>query len=263
MKSNSKKLARVKTQNELHDYRDARPYSVRSGALAPLYADADSKLLTSLIRSLYAVPVSVVVANPDMEGEAWLEEEIDALGPAVPNRMQEFAWGRACARAALAPLLGAAPPILRKGRAPAWPLGIVGSISHSAGICASVVANSEIVSAVGLDLESKAPLSSDFLSSVCRPEEIAAIQRASLMTTPRWAKAIFSAKEAIYKCYSPVFDTFLDFQDVRLTMTDNGFGAGVVRAELANPSKPGADFIRGLQGRWIDASGLILAGAWC
>ena len=73
-------------------------------------------------------------------GGLFPEEEALVAG-AVTKRREEFAAGRNAARAALAGLGPPPCPLLRAGRrAPAWPQGIVGSITHCSGFCCAVVA---------------------------------------------------------------------------------------------------------------------------
>src|SRR5690348_13963037 len=77
---------------------------------------------------------------------------------AVLGRRVAFATGRACARRALARLEVTAFD-LRNGldRAPRWPTGIVGSITHTGpapgGYCAVVVGRSRELAALGVDAE--------------------------------------------------------------------------------------------------------------
>src|SRR5690606_27649753 len=77
--------------------------------------------------------------------------------PAVPGaskRQCEYLAGRLCARHALWQLTGhASVPAVGEDRAPQWPAGIVGSITHSAGHAAALVAHAEHWRGLGLDLE--------------------------------------------------------------------------------------------------------------
>src|SRR5882757_6772137 len=61
-------------------------------------------------------------------------DEIEPVSRASESRVVEFAAGRHCARTALG-LLGHAPVGIPRlpTNAPAWPAGITGSLSHSAG----------------------------------------------------------------------------------------------------------------------------------
>ena len=62
-----------------------------------------------------------------------LPQELALIEGAVPKRVTEFATGRQCAREALRDLGIADVPILfGKDRCPLWPVGTVGSITHTA-----------------------------------------------------------------------------------------------------------------------------------
>ena len=72
----------------------------------------------------------------------------------VAKRQAEFLAGRICARAALQQLQGSGvvPPI-GEDRAPVWPAHICGSITHSTGRAAAIVANKQHWRGLGMDLE--------------------------------------------------------------------------------------------------------------
>jgi enterobactin synthetase component D len=72
----------------------------------------------------------------------------------VAKRQAEFLAGRICARAALQQLEGLCivPPI-GEDRAPVWPAHICGSITHSTGRAAAIVANKQHWRGLGMDLE--------------------------------------------------------------------------------------------------------------
>lgn len=80
--------------------------------------------------------------------------ETEAVSQASASRALEFAAGRHCARGAL-DLLGHAPVSIPRlpTNAPAWPTGITGSLSHSAGYCGAVVTRSRQFGAIGFDVE--------------------------------------------------------------------------------------------------------------
>src|SRR5204862_697538 len=109
--------------------------------------------LQSVIRRLFPGEVAVAVWEGDEEPPLY-PEETAAVVRAVPKRAAEFARGRACARAALAQLgVSSAPLPVGPERAPIWPEGFVGSVTHCRGLVAAVAARSARVSALGLDAE--------------------------------------------------------------------------------------------------------------
>ncbi len=149
----------------------------------------------------------------DAPGAVLYAPELAALAGAVPRRRREFTAGRHYARRAMATLQlpAQAVPVL-PSRAPAWPQGIVGSITHTADLCAVLLARADQFWGVGLDLEADDPLAPDLARHVCTGAELAWIGRAaSAIDLP---KLLFVIKEAVYKLYAPLTGHFLDFDDL-------------------------------------------------
>jgi len=148
--------------------------------------------------------------------------EAAAVHNAVPSRQREFALGRWCARRALARLAVDAPSSsiipVAANRAPIWPAGIVGSITHCQGFVGAVVARDDRLRSIGFDAERAEPLSADLVRLICTVPEIEWIAEQSPTPQLDWPKVMFSAKEAVYKCIAPVFGRMLDFLDVTLAI---------------------------------------------
>ena len=76
------------------------------------------------------------------------------MAGAAPKRQRDFALGRACAHAALAKLghgdavIGRADKAHRSG-----PIGMVGSITHTKGYAAALVASAAAFPGIGVDAE--------------------------------------------------------------------------------------------------------------
>src|SRR5450631_1625040 len=86
-------------------------------------------------------PAGVIAAELREPGSVGLllPEEAAGLGRAVPERQQEFAAGRLCARRVLAELkIVDFAVIAQPDRQPRWPATVVGSITHTTGLCAAV-----------------------------------------------------------------------------------------------------------------------------
>ncbi|MFE0649501.1 4'-phosphopantetheinyl transferase [Streptomyces sp. NPDC059534] len=192
-------------------------------------------------------------------GELYPEERALVAG-AVDARRREFAAGRACARRALARL--AVPPaaVLRGERGePRRPRGTVGSITHCAGYQAAAVAPEARVAAVGIDAEPNRPLPPGVRPDVVTaPEEEAMVRRlAGEAPDIHWDRLLFSAKESVYKVWSPLSGGgWLDFDEavVAFDRRTRQFTAGIVDsgARRGHPS-----FAR-LTGRWAARGGLLL-----
>lgn len=179
-----------------------------------------------------------------------------SVARAVPKRRTEFRTGRAYARAALTALGCAPSPILvGESRQPLWPNGFVGSISHSAQICASVVGRSKYFSGLGLDLELHDELEGDLYPLIGREDESYLKQNlAGTGIDP--GKLLFVIKEAVYKAYFPGAGTFLDFHDVKVEIDP-------ARAEflafLVNSSAPSLAGHRQLAGRYAHIAQYLIA----
>jgi 4'-phosphopantetheinyl transferase EntD len=183
-------------------------------------------------------PEGVVAAELRGRGEAsrLKPEEARSVERAVPKRVQEFAAGRQCARRALAELgLVDVPIPVAHDRQPMWPSGVVGSITHTAGLCAAVVAESTRLAAVGVDTELAGAVKPELWQSICVADESAWIsalppgERAAAVTL------LFSAKEAFYKCQYPLVGERLDFSDLSVTVRAWGQGHGAFSVRPVHP----------------------------
>ena len=162
-----------------------------------------------------------------------LEGEDEDVSKAVAKRRREYSAGRACARDAMA-TLGLAPVALpaSRDRLPAWPPGIVGSITHDNRVAAAAVARrADGVRSVGIDLEPGEPLPGEIYDTVCLPEEMRWLGAQSEPARGLLARALFSAKEAAFKCQFPLTGRMLEFDEVAVRF-DIDFGA--FEAEFLN-----------------------------
>lgn len=138
----------------------------------------------------------------------------DDLASAVPKRRSEFLAGRLCAAAALR-AAGLPEAVVRKGRAPVWPAGAVGSITHSRARAIAVVSTQ--YTRLGIDCE---VLVADARATSLRDAiftDAEAALRPETMPLGTFFTLIFSAKEALYKSQSARLDRVPDFLDVTLT----------------------------------------------
>ena len=204
-------------------------------------------LLVSLIATLIPASASAEMFS-DVPESTMFSDEAAAVAGAGAERRREFGTVRWCARRALRQLGVSAVPILPDGnRAPRWPVGVVGSMTHCAGYRAAVVARSGELRGVGIDAEPHAALPIDVLDLVLRDEERARLLTLAAADPGRhWDRVVFCAKEAVYKAWFPLTGQWLDFEDVSVAVNlDGTFGARL----------PDAD----LDGRWKVDRGLILA----
>jgi len=202
------------------------------------------------------VPSEVWVAESFGEpGDDWVlhPAEEAAVASAGAKRRSEFAAVRACARRALTSAgLGPGPVPRNQTGAPAWPSGVVGSMTHCKGYRACAIGRAEAFGAIGIDAEPHEPLPGGVLLMVANAAERAAL--ACLAADgPRtcWDKLLFSAKEAVFKAWSPVARRWLGFTDAELTL-DPG-GSFTARLLVPRPDEVPAAY----RGRWIVDRGLI------
>jgi 4'-phosphopantetheinyl transferase EntD len=176
-------------------------------------------------------------------------DEEAVVSRASEQRRREFTTGRNCARLAMRQL-GLPPQSLPRGKAgmPQWPAGIVGSITHCSGYCAAAVGAVTDVRSVGIDAEPNVPARRSILPSIASAAEIADLRKLALhYPDVHWDRLLFSAKEAVYKAWSPMTGAWLGFKDVEVAIapTDGTF--------LARICTPGAvaDDPREFAGQWV------------
>lgn len=181
--------------------------------------------------------------------------EAAAVAAAVPARQAEFAAGRAAARLALEALgLPPAAVPVAASRAPCWPRGITGSISHADGVALAVLAPALQCSGLGLDIEPDSPFPADLVGSVTRPEERRWL---AMQSDPLGAaRLIFAAKEAAYKCQFPQSQSVLGFDAILIT-ADLPAGRLTARFMIDVPPFRSGSL---LHGRFVRSAGLVLAG---
>jgi 4'-phosphopantetheinyl transferase EntD len=181
-------------------------------------------------------------------------EEEAVLGSALEQRRRDFALGRQCARAAIAALGRAAGPLLSTAsRAPSWPDGLVGSITHCAHYCAAAVADADAYWNVGIDAETDAPLPPGVDAMVLDDAERAWIARAP--AGPSWDRLVFSAKETVFKTWHPLTGAWLGFHDAAVTVdAAAGQFVAALRPGLPVPVPPR---LARLRGRFLIRAGVI------
>ena len=187
----------------------------RGDVMQPQATAVNPAILSTTIASLF--PSGVVAAELRAPGDAslLLPEEAASVSNAVPKRIQEFAAGRLCARRALAKFGVTDFPVRSaRDRQPMWPEFLVGSITHTAGLCAAAVADRARVIALGLDSEVVGAVKADLWPSICAAAELAWVDTLQPGEQAQAVAMIFSAKEAFYKCQYPLVGERLNFHDV-------------------------------------------------
>jgi len=207
---------------------------------------------------LYGRGFEVASAVPSARLDELLPGERAGVAGAVPRRQAQYSTGRICARHALRRLgVPDAPLLARQDRSPAWPDGVVGSISHTDGCCAAVVGRASRWLAVGLDVERDIPLDPKLERRICTASESQWLAGHDPGERGALAKIFFSAKEAVYKCQHPLAGLQLGFQDVELELDAEHFCA-VIAPTVPVPA--GLEAVRRLSGRFRRVAGFVLSG---
>jgi len=145
-----------------------------------------------------------------------------SVARAVLKRKVDFTIGRHCAKQALT--LAGSKSIhvgIQDARAPLWPEHFVGSITHSDGYGAAVVASTADYRGIGIDCETyvKPSTAADIRRMVLTRHDEDTL-RMTALADEVGLTLIFSAKESIFKALYPLTRVFFDFHDVALTTID-------------------------------------------
>lgn len=174
------------------------------------------------------------------------ESELRSISRCAEKRILDFTRGRACAHRALAELGMRDFSVLSgEKREPLWPAGVVGSITHTVGFAAAVVARQTEVSAVGIDCEEIESVSADLWERICTAGEQARLGELPEAQARLHGALIFAAKEAFYKCQFPLSREWVGFEDVAIEAAE-----GVLRF-IPQDRLPVADeWVAALTGRY-------------
>jgi 4'-phosphopantetheinyl transferase EntD len=183
------------------------------------------------IAALFAAGAVACQTRETISADAVLPEEQQYLSRAAPKRIHEFAAGRACGRAALSHLGYADVALLMSAdRAPRWPAGATGSITHTDTFCAAVVAPSRQIRALGLDVEPAQSVKPQLWRRICTAQELALLRAQDEPSALAAATLIFSAKEAFYKCQYTLTQEWLGFADISITIDADRFTVAATRS---------------------------------
>lgn len=210
-----------------------------------------------LARAFFGSDVAMAIRMPWEAPDGLWPAEIASLGKPNEKRLAEFAAGRRALRAAMAEL-GVREQAVPQGpdRAPVWPRGLVGSISHTDTICIAVLAHAPRHAALALDIEEDADLPTEILSEICTRDERSWLSVQPPEIRGSLARLIFSAKECAYKLQYPLTHALLDFDAFQITPD---LETGQFEATLTRPVGTFPERHR-FYGRFAFAAGLVLTG---
>ena len=209
--------------------------------------------------------IAFVVATESMQTQLLSDEEETYIADAVEKRKRDFRGGRHAAKLALQQLgfdqKIALLPVPGTTR-PDWPVGYVGSITHTPGFCAAAVARSSDYAGIGIDAETRVALKAELLSKICTDREQAWIaQQSEDRYWPYWGKIIFSIKESLYKVFNPIHQVFLGFEEAEVCLSplDGSFAADIFQREKRIKCRYIGSF--GINTNFIFASTLLKQGS--
>jgi 4'-phosphopantetheinyl transferase EntD len=211
-------------------------------------------------------PLPVIVEHAELGAEPPPIHPAEAaeVAATVHRRQVEYATGRHCAHRALARLNlhGVRDFVLRNdgSRAPRWPPGVVGSITHTGavpgGACAVAVASTRDIVALGLDAEAGDLLREGLWPELLTPAEARGLSGLPEPRRARLVRLTFSAKECFYKAQFPLTRRFIGFHEVEIAI-DEACGTFAVRALDPATAQPP---LLGCRGRYIDSADLVVTG---
>lgn len=151
----------------------------------------------------------------------------------VRKRQAEFLAGRYCAARALGQHgLAHAQIAIGAHRAPVWPLGWAGSITHTHEHAMAVVAQG--VDGIGIDLETilDARQAAEFAPTIVGAAELA-LGRMAGLDHAAFVSLCFSLKESIFKALYPHVGHYFGFEAVELVSVE--LAAGSWNARVSAP----------------------------
>jgi 4'-phosphopantetheinyl transferase EntD len=171
------------------------------------------------LASLVPSSVICVVSDPTRPPPPLHPQEERYVRNAVAKRREEFAAGRACARAALE-RFGVHDAVLPRcaDRTPLWVEGFVGSITHCPGAVAAAVARTAHVRSLGIDIELGEPLPVELRATIATERERAQLAGLKTGVACDAFKVLFSAKESFFKCHFMLARRMLEFEDVEIEL---------------------------------------------
>ncbi|MGH8228877.1 MAG: 4'-phosphopantetheinyl transferase family protein [Steroidobacteraceae bacterium] len=211
---------------------------------------------STLLAALLPAHVAAFETREPIDPATLDPQEARYVTHAAPKRAAEFAAGRACARTALA-ALGISGFALRPGpnREPAWPAGVVGSITHTAGYCGAAVARQSQLLCLGIDAERRGRVHRRLWHRITTKAERVWLEGLPHERASDMAAVIFSAKEAFFKAQFPLTREWLAFADVSVSAEAGSVRFSASRTLAIEALVPGA-----WTGRYAFDGDLVVAG---
>lgn len=190
-----------------------------------------------MLANHFPADISLVVATQAMQSQRLSETEEAHINGSIEKRMREFRGGRNAAKAGLLELGFEGDCVLlpvEGGKRPDWPEGYIGSITHTVGFIAAVVARQADYRGIGIDVERRTPMRVNIVPKICTEREQGWIeQQPDDARKGAWGKTFFCIKESVYKAFNPIHHVYLGFQEVEVELNtdEESFTAAVYQQE--------------------------------
>jgi enterobactin synthetase component D len=166
-----------------------------------------------------------IIDNNEALSETLLRERARIVIPEKVNsfhseRKEDFIRGRLCAHMASLDRLKVDLTSIgtnEASRAPIWPQGIVGSITHSKRYASAAVADQKDLLGIGIDIEDTRRLKESLSGTIMTPRDL---KMFPLLSDQELLALIFSAKESLYKALYPSVNQFFGFDKACVTSID-------------------------------------------
>ena len=182
------------------------------------------------------------------------------LKQAIAKRRLDYLAGRYCARLALKNLgFSTTEYTISTGpsRAPEWPAGYLGAITHTKSYAAAIVGKKSDWLGLGLDAEVIVDESKPSLvRHVCRAEEFEKLQALDLFSDQVLFTLIFSAKESLFKALYPTVQSYFGFQAAQIIDIDRKSGRFII--ELTQEIHPDIATPTAFKGRFIQLNDKVV-----
>jgi enterobactin synthetase component D len=147
----------------------------------------------------------------------------ESIARSATRRQAGFFFGRLAASLALSECgIAGGDVAIGPAREPVFPVGVVGSITHTDTLAGAIALPAASWNGIGVDIES--PVRPDALdhveSAVLSPEELAVLSSCSVLSRSLLVALVFSAKESFYKAMSKATGRFFDFTALQLRAID-------------------------------------------
>ncbi|MDH0099389.1 4'-phosphopantetheinyl transferase superfamily protein [Ectopseudomonas hydrolytica] len=176
----------------------------------------------------------------------------------VAKRQAEYLAGRLCAREALRRVTGEpCVPAVGEDRAPQWPPGVAGSITHGDNWAAALVAPDTQWRALGMDVERLLPADRALRlqGEILTPAEVQRLQALDDEARAARISLTFSLKESLFKALYPLTLTRFYFHDAELLNLDEDSARLRLLIDLHADWRAGAE----LDGQFVLFEGKVLS----